>query len=89
MDDDGHIENKVVVGPGPERWPGAPDRRPVQTEALQEISAAEERRQERQRHVLRLKVISAVQMAAVRFSDDEIRAMVEQAFQNARTRNDY
>ncbi len=85
---------KIIAGPGRDRWPGSPNK-DVETKAHEvadqtESPSAEEpstRREEKRRAVLRLKVISAVQMAVLLYTEDEIRTMVEQAFHNIRNRN--
>lgn len=90
MDDGG----KVLRGPGPDRWPGSPNK-DVETSPLAVADKTQPspddqqstRREEKRRHVLRLKVMSSIQMAVPLFSEDEIRTMMEQAFQNIRNRN--
>ena len=87
--------SKVIEGPGRDRWPGSP--RKAVEKAAEEVAAptrlppddGSPRRDEKRRAVLRLKVISAVQMAVLCYAEDEIRSMIEQAFENIRTRNNY
>lgn len=94
MDD---LGDKVILGPGPERWPGSPQK-DVESVIAPIVPTAEsdpnlppkvDKQGDKRRAVLRLKVISSVQMAALLFSEDEIRQMVEQAISNVRNRNDY
>lgn len=86
---------KIIEGPGRDRWPGSPNKAvekpPEEVAAPTRLPPDEPspRRDEKRRSVLRLKVISAVQMAVSCFAEDEIRSMIEQAFQNIRSRNDY
>lgn len=89
----GEPDNKVITGPGSDRWPGSPQKdvdKPADPVANKPESKTNgTSRDERHLNILRLKVISAVQMAVLRFSEEDIRRMVEQAFSNVRNRNDY
>lgn len=83
---------KIIVGPGRDRWPGSPNKDVETThqevaDQTEQVPAQGTTREEKRRAVLRLKVMSAVQMAALLYSEDEIRTMVEQAFGNIRNRN--
>lgn len=86
-------DSKIILGPGRDRWPGTPhngvEKHPQEVAPSTRVKPDESSRAGKRRNLLRLKVISAVQMAALQFSEDEIRQMVEQAFNNTRNRNDY
>ena len=90
------MDDKVLLGPGPDRWPGYPTQKPVESggnsaEPLATAASSQsvmDDRHSRQTGIVRLKVLSAVQMAALLFSEDEVRAIVEQALANIKARGD-
>lgn len=91
MSDD---NSKIVLGPGRDRWPGSPHKtvdNGSDAIALASTHSADIAREEKQKEVLRLRVISAmqraIQMGALRFLEVDIREMFEEAVRNVRNRN--
>ncbi len=90
---------KIVIGPGKERWPGSPSNHveniPKATPKPLTRVGEDEEREANHKRVLRIKAISALQraiaMAALRFTEDEIRELFQFALSNVRNTkgNDY
>lgn len=79
----------VILGPGPEVWPGSPTKIAVDKPKDPVVPPTRLAPDDKRLKVARLKVISAVQTAALVFGESEIRVMVEEALQNIRNSSDY
>lgn len=87
-----NMSGTLLYGPGPNRWPGSPTQKPVESgnnPTMPLVTSAPARpSMDRRSEFARHKVVVSVQMAALMFSKDEIRTIVENALSRIKARDE-